>query len=71
MFSSAPYDTWPDALYVFTCTVILKLKSFMVNNILFYNMSVRDMGMPQCIVNIKEGHKTLIENVHFILNKGV
>ena len=46
MFSSAPYDTSPGVVYGFTRTIIFKLKPFMVNNILFYNILVRDIGMP-------------------------
>ena len=46
MFYGAPYDTHLDAIYVFTRTIILKLKSFMVNNILFYNIPVRAYGIP-------------------------
>ena len=36
MFSSAPYDTHPGDVYVFTHTIILKLKYFMVNNVASY-----------------------------------
>ena len=40
MFYGPPYDTRPSVVYVFTHIVILKLKYFMVNNILFYNILV-------------------------------
>ena len=60
MFSDAPYDTRPNVIYVFTHTIILKLKYFMVNKVLFYNMSVHDIATAQCIVNIRE-HREVID----------
>ena len=51
MLCGAPYDRRTRVVYVFTCTVIWKLKSFMVNNVLFYN-NVHDFGTPQSMLNI-------------------
>lgn len=72
MFSSVPYDTRSSAVYVFTHIIILKLKSFVVKNVLFYNMLVCDIGMPQCIVNIREYHEEIDKKMYaFILNRGI
>lgn len=46
MFFGAPYDTGPSSIYVFTRTAILKLKYIVVNNILFCNILVHDIGIP-------------------------
>lgn len=37
MLYDAPYNARLDVIYVFTCKIILELKSIMVN-ILFYNI---------------------------------
>ena len=37
MFCGVPYYTHPDAFYVLTRTIVLNLKFFVVNNVLFYN----------------------------------
>ena len=66
MFSSAPYDTHPNFVYVFTHIVILKLKSFAVNNVLFYNISMDDIGTPWCIVNIREHHEAIDRKCRFL-----
>ena len=54
MFYGAPYDTHLGVVYVFTHTVILKLKYFVVNNVLFYNILVRAYGTPWCVGSIRE-----------------
>lgn len=54
LFSGAPYDTCPGFVYVFTFTIILKLKDFVVNNILFLNIVMHPIGTPWGMVNIEE-----------------
>ena len=62
MFSDAWYDTCLYAFYVFAHTVILKVKTLMVNNVLFYNMSVRHIGIHWGMINwsryMKEWNET-------------
>ena len=72
IFFSAPYDTHTDTIYVFTRTIILKLKSFMVNNVLFYKISVHHIRIPPSVVNLGEHYVAFDRKcMFFILNMGV
>lgn len=66
MFSGAPYNKRTCVVYVFTGTIILKLRYFMINNVLFYNTKVCDIGMPHGMVNIGEEQKTIDRKCMFL-----
>lgn len=66
MFYGAQYDTRSGSVYVNTCTIILKLKYFVVNNVLFYNTLVRVYEHPNASELLDCTTNKLIENIYFL-----